>query len=67
MDKLMKHFPDLNAVQIEQFEQLQALYCDWNSQINVISRKDMEQFYERHVLHSLGISKIIEFKMGQQF
>ena len=64
MDKLLKHFPDLNAIQIEQFEQLEALYGEWNSQINVISRKDMEQFYERHVLHSLGISKVIEFKNG---
>jgi len=64
MDKLLKHFSDLNAVQIKQFEQLEALYREWNSQINVISRKDIEQFYERHVLHSLGISKVIEFKNG---
>ena len=64
MDKLFKHFSDLNDIQIEQFEQLEALYGGWNTQINVISRKDMYQFYERHVLHSLGISKVIEFKNG---
>ena len=64
MDKLFKHFSDLNDIQIEQFEQLEALYGGWNTQINVISRKDMDQFYERHVLHSLGISKVIEFKNG---
>ena len=64
MDKLFKHFSDLNDIQIEQFEQLEALYGGWNTQINVISRKDMDHFYERHVLHSLGISKVIEFKNG---
>ena len=64
MDKLFKHFSDLNDIQIEQFEQLEALYGGWNTHINVISRKDMDQFYERHVLHSLGISKVIEFKNG---
>jgi 16S rRNA (guanine527-N7)-methyltransferase len=64
MDKLFKHFSDLNDIQIEQFEQLEALYGGWTTQINVISRKDMDQFYERHVLHSLGISKVIEFKNG---
>ena len=64
MDELLKHFPDLNTLQIGQFEQLEALYGEWNTQINVISRKDMEQFYERHLLHSLGISKVIQFKDG---
>ena len=64
MDELLKYFPDLNTLQIEQFEQLEALYGEWNTQINVISRKDMEQFYERHLLHSLGISKVIQFKDG---
>lgn len=47
-----------------QIGQLQELYADWNSKINVISRKDMEQFYERHVLHSLGIAKVMSFKPG---
>lgn len=58
------YFPDLSEKQINQFEQLQDLYEDWNSKINVISRKDMEQFYVRHVLHSLGIAKVISFQPG---
>ena len=59
---ILKYFPNLSAVQIEQFSRLEELYTLWNSQINVISRKDTENFYERHVLHSLGIAKIMEFK-----
>ncbi|MBA3899129.1 MAG: 16S rRNA (guanine(527)-N(7))-methyltransferase RsmG [Bacteroidetes bacterium] len=59
---ILKYFPSINAKQQEQFEKLQHLYEDWNSQINVISRKDIEQLYERHVLHSLGIAKVIAFK-----
>ena len=58
------HFPDLTAVQKEQFERLQELYSFWNAQINVISRKDMDEFFERHVLHSLGIAKVQEFLPG---
>lgn len=61
---ISKHFPNLTAVQKKQFERLGELYLFWNAQINVISRKDMEDFYERHVLHSLGIAKIMEFSPG---
>ena len=59
---VIKHyFPEISTVQFEQFQALSSLYVHWNSQINVISRKDTENFYERHVLHSLAISKIIDF------
>lgn len=61
MNIILKYFPDLNNQQKNQFEQLQSLYDEWNSKINVISRKDFEHFYERHVLHSLAIAKIISF------
>ena len=64
MEEVLKHFPDLNEIQIRQFEQLEGVYREWNAQINVISRKDMDHFYERHVLHSLGISKVLNFKKG---
>lgn len=64
MELLLKYFPDLSAEQIEKFEKLGGLYADWNEKINVISRKDVEHFYERHVLHSLGIAKVIDFKPG---
>lgn len=56
------YFPNLSAKQKQQFAQLQALYEEWNAQINVVSRKDIELLYERHVLHSLGIAKVIQFK-----
>ena len=61
---LSKYFPDLTGRQMEQFGRLSSLYTEWNSQINVISRKDIEQLYERHVLHSLAIAKVIRFKPG---
>lgn len=61
---ISKHFPNLTAVQKKQFERLEELYLFWNAQINVISRKDTDDFYERHVLHSLGIAKIMEFAPG---
>ncbi|MDQ0781507.1 16S rRNA (guanine527-N7)-methyltransferase [Chryseobacterium sp. W4I1] len=61
---LLKYFPDLTEKQIEQFNQLEKLYNEWNEKINVISRKDMESLYEKHVLHSLGIAKIMEFAPG---
>lgn len=64
MDKILKYFPNLSPRQIERFKELQPLYEDWNSKINVISRKDISEFYERHVLHSLGIAKFIRFKPG---
>ncbi len=59
-----KYFPDLTDVQKEQFERLPELYQDWNEKINVISRKDMDDFIERHVLHSLAIAKYQPFKKG---
>ena len=61
MEIIQKYFPDLSEKQIELFGQLQPLYADWNAKINVISRKDFSEFYERHVLHSLGIAKFIRF------
>jgi 16S rRNA (guanine527-N7)-methyltransferase len=65
-DIIFKYFKDLTATQIEQFEQLFDLYSLWNSQINVISRKDIEELYERHILHSLGIAKFCTFKPGEK-
>jgi 16S rRNA (guanine527-N7)-methyltransferase len=67
MELIKKYFPDLTDRQIEQFNRLKELYQFWNEQINVISRKDMDQFYERHVLHSLALAKIIQFKDGTSF
>ena len=64
MDIIKKYFPELSNKQIAQFEQLSSLYREWNSRINVISRKDIDQLYERHVLHSLSIAKLIQFKKG---
>lgn len=61
---LTKYFPDLTDQQMDQFGRLGTLYEEWNSQINVISRKDIEQLYERHVLHSLAIAKVIRFRPG---
>jgi 16S rRNA (guanine527-N7)-methyltransferase len=58
---ITKYFPQLSEKQINQFSQLQSLYEQWNAQINVISRKDIEFLYERHILHSLGIAKVISF------
>ena len=59
---IFKYFPNLSEKQKKQFSALGKLYADWNSKINVISRKDIDNFYERHVLHSLGIAKVISFK-----
>lgn len=64
MDIIRRYFPDLTPQQEEQFARLGALYEEWNSKINVISRKDMEHFYERHVLHSLTIAKVCRFEAG---
>ena len=61
-DIILNYFPDLSEQQISQFEQLYDLYVFWNAQINVISRKDIDLLYERHVLHSLGIAKVMQFK-----
>lgn len=64
MERIKKYFPDLTETQYSQLEKLAPLYTEWNEKINVISRKDMEHFYERHVLHSLGIAKVIQFDAG---
>ena len=64
MDEILKYFPDLSQKQIEQFGKLEVLYKDWNSKINVISRKDIDELYTKHVLHSMGIAKVIDFKPG---
>lgn len=64
MEFILKYFPDLTDIQINQFQQLEALYQDWNSKINVISRKDIDELYVKHVLHSLAIAKIQEFEPG---
>jgi 16S rRNA (guanine527-N7)-methyltransferase len=64
MDIILKYFPDLTPEQQDKFSKLKPIYEEWNEKINVISRKDMEHFYEKHVLHSLGIAKVIEFKPG---
>lgn len=61
---IQKYFPHLTELQVEQFTQLEALYNDWNAKINVISRKDIQNLYEHHVLHSLGIAKVAGFKDG---
>lgn len=66
MDIILKYFPALSERQKEQFAALYDLYVDWNSKINVISRKDIENLYIHHVLHSLGIAKVISFKAGSR-
>lgn len=63
-DIIFKYFPDLDIQQKRKFKAFNDLYTYWNSRINVISRKDMENLYERHVLHSLAVAKIITFKPG---
>jgi len=64
MDIITKYFPKLDESQIARFSQLETLYAEWNAQINVISRKDFDGFYEHHVLHSLAIAKLISFMAG---
>ena len=66
IDLILKYFPNLSAQQKEQFAALDGLYREWNAQINVISRQDIDALYEKHVLHSLGIAKIIQFKPGTE-
>lgn len=66
MELLDKYFPDITTKQKKLFEKLPALYQEWNAQINVISRKDMEFFIERHLIHSLAIAKVINFKNGTE-
>lgn len=65
-DIVLKYFPDLTDKQKNQIEQLFPLYEEWNAKINVVSRKDIDQLYERHVLHSLAIAKFISFSPGTQ-
>jgi len=64
MEIIQKYFDNLTEKQLAQFSKLQELYQDWNLKINVVSRKDIDELYLRHVLHSLGIAKIIQFKPG---
>ncbi len=63
-DLILKYFPNLTETQINQFEALDALYHDWNAKINVISRKDIDNLYPHHILHSLGIARIVHFRPG---
>ena len=66
MELINKYFPSITSEQGERFAALDALYRDWNSKINVISRKDIDNLYEHHILHSLGIAKLIAFKPGSR-
>ena len=66
MKEILHYFPNLSQEQVQQFAKLKDLYEEWNQQINVISRKDTANFYERHVLHSLGIAKIIRFQKASE-
>ncbi|MGB1309265.1 MAG: 16S rRNA (guanine(527)-N(7))-methyltransferase RsmG [Oceanihabitans sp.] len=62
MELILKYFPELSSDQIEKLTKLEALYHDWNLKINVVSRKDIDELYLRHVLHALAIAKVIQFK-----
>lgn len=64
MEQILRYFPELTPKQIQQFEQLPELYSYWNAKINIVSRKDVDALLERHVLHSLGIAKVMEFEDG---
>ena len=64
MQDIVKYFPNLTDNQVEQFRKLEVLYKDWNAKINVISRKDIDELYTKHVLHSLGIAKVMAFEPG---
>jgi 16S rRNA (guanine527-N7)-methyltransferase len=64
MEEIIKQFPNLSDIQIEQFKKLESLYHDWNAKINVISRKDIDELYTKHVLHSLAIAKVQPFVAG---
>ena len=66
MQEIIKHFPNLTEAQTEQFAKLEELYKDWNAKINVVSRKDIDELYTRHVLHSLGIAKVQPFEPGSK-
>ena len=62
IELITRYFPDLTEIQKNQIAQLYSLYHEWNDQINVISRKDIDNLYEHHVLHSMGIAKILSFR-----
>ena len=64
MEEITKYFPNLSENQVIQFRKLEELYQDWNAKINVISRKDIDELYTKHILHSLGIAKVIKFEPG---
>ena len=66
MDIILKYFPDIKKKKKKQFAALYDLYTEWNAKINVISRKDIENLYEHHVLHSLGIARVIQFRAGSR-
>ena len=66
MQKILEYFPELTPLQQEQLEKLGPLYQEWNDKINVISRKDIDNLYERHVLHSLSIAKVVKFAAGAE-
>ena len=66
MELILKYFPNLTEDQISKFKKLESLYQDWNLKINVVSRKDIDELYLRHVLHSLGIAKVITFNDGSK-
>ena len=63
---IIKYFPDLSPEQIRQFSMLDDLYHEWNGKINLISRKDIDGLYEKHILHSLAIAKLVDFTAGTQ-
>ena len=64
MEVISRYFPELSDIQRDRFSKLQELYADWNSKINVISRKDIDNLYERHVLHSCSIARLVKFNAG---
>ena len=66
MEIIRKYFPELTDAQLHQLEQLDSLYRDWNAKINVISRKDIDALYEHHVLHSMAIAKVVNFRPGTE-
>ena len=66
MDIITKYFPDLDDLQLLRFQALDTIYRDWNAKVNLISRKDIENLYERHVLHSLAIAKVLKFNPGAE-
>lgn len=66
MQLIRKYFPEITPIQVSQFEKMGSLYKEWNEKINVISRKDIDSLYEKHILHSLGIAKVCSFKSGTE-